>query len=106
MILNSTLNNKFNNKIIPDRTINVDKNGNKIDKTVYKVSYVNEDDEFSIKVFDLREDAEEFIKKQIIENKDKVADQTKKLTNIIENALEKGSVDSMFRKSSEEYNSF
>ena len=106
MILNSTLNNKLNKKIIPDRTISVDKNGNKIDKTVYKVNYFTENDEFSVKVFDLKEDAEEFVKKQIVENKNNVADQTKKLTNIIENALEKGSVDSMFRKSSEEYNSF
>ena len=71
---------------------------------LYRFYYLN--DEFSIKVFDLKEDAEEFVKKQIVENKNNVADQTKKLTNIIENALEKGSVDSMFRKSSEEYNSF
>lgn len=106
MILNSLLDNKFKNKIIPDRIISVDKDGNKIDKTVYKVTHFDEDSNFLIKVFDLKEDAEEFVKKQIVENKNNVADQTKKLTNIIENALEKGSVDSMFRKSSEEYNSF
>jgi hypothetical protein len=106
MILNSLLNNKFKNKIIPDRIISVDKDGNKIDKTVYKVTYFDEDNNFSIKVFDLKEDAEDFIKDQIVENKNKIVDQTKRLTDIIENALERGNVNSMFRNSAEEYNSF
>ena len=106
MVLNSLLDNKFKNKIIPDRIISVDKDGNKIDKTVYKVTHFDEDNNFLIKVFDLKEDAEDFIKDQIIENKNKIVDQTKRLTDIIENALERGDVNSMFRNSAEEYNSF
>ena len=105
MILNAELDKKIKNKIIVDKVTYVDKNGQSVDKIIYKTKY-NDEGESLIRNFDTKEEAEEFIKEQIVANKDKIGEETKKLTDAIENALEKGDVNTIFGKSSEEYNDF